>query len=156
MCDDAEVSRVARGLLPRLLGYAIGLALVGCADKSGPADPPQAVQSTQATQATQPVAKAADDGVEDSTPAPSADPVDFERKNLEDHDAACGSTEPATKYLCEFDTDCVVCHDGSACGSIMDRTRAEKLGDDCERDDSAQCEMSRPRCCDGHCVRASH
>lgn len=68
-------------------------------------------------------------------------------------EAACGGrTGDGTQ--CSADTDCSVCHDGSACGTIM--TREEKLsrGEACEMQDSAECEYFRVRCCGGNCRAA--
>lgn len=68
---------------------------------------------------------------------------------------ACQSTERPTSYSCQFDSDCDVCHDGSDCGTIQHLDRVLLEGVDCQIPDSAECEMSAPRCCEGRCVRAS-
>ena len=71
-----------------------------------------------------------------------------------DQEFACRSTERATIYHCQFDSDCAVCHDGSACGTIRSLDEVLLEGVDCELPDSAECEMSAPRCCNERCVRA--
>ncbi len=89
--------------------------------------------------------------------APNSDNSDvLEDANYPNHDEACQPVEhePPTPYECEFDTDCLVCHDGSACGRIVDRATFEKAGPDCLLPDSSECEYTRPRCCEGFCVRS--
>ena len=80
----------------------------------------------------------------------------IEKGNLPDHEAACEPIqhEPPTEFACEFDTDCVVCHDGSACGRIVNQTTYEEQGASCLLADSHECEDSQPRCCEGSCVRS--
>ena len=78
----------------------------------------------------------------------------YEARNLPQHDEACESTEGPSRYACTADTDCVVCHDGSPCGRVVNRAERAARGAECEREDSAECESSAPRCCAGRCTIA--
>jgi len=95
-------------------------------------------------------------GADTVAPVVEPAPPSYERKNFSDQEGACKSTEPPTEYTCEFDTDCIICHDGSACGVVVDRATYAARGDACKKEDAADCEYSRPRCCDGRCVVAGY
>ena len=75
-------------------------------------------------------------------------------KNLEGHDDACSypNAGAPSSFVCEFDTDCAICHDGSNCGVIVNRAELVRRGKECERPDAAECEYSAPRCCKGRCT----
>lgn len=81
---------------------------------------------------------------------------DFDRRNenAPDHDRACTMTEPPSRFLCDFDSDCAICHDGSNCGVIVNVAELQRRGNACRQEDAAECEMAAPRCCDGRCVVA--
>jgi len=70
-------------------------------------------------------------------------------------EAACGGrTGDGTQ--CSADTDCAICHDGSACGTVMTRQEMLSRGEACEMEDSAECEYARVRCCGGICRLRPH
>jgi hypothetical protein len=124
------------------------VALSSC-DRSGTAATGTETGATESA----PPQTAATAAVEGRESSPGA--VD---ENREGHDDACtppNAGAPST-FTCEFDTQCVICHDGSSCGIVVNRTELERRGAECQREDAAECEYSAPRCCDGRCAICSY
>ena len=87
-------------------------------------------------------------------PVEQSPPV--EGKNFPDQTGACKSTEGPSRFDCEWDSDCMICHDGSNCGVVVNREEHAKRGAKCDKEDAAECESSRARCCGGKCTVASY
>lgn len=87
-----------------------------------------------------------------SPPQQSPEAPDGGHRNMPEHDQACETHAPPTSYQCRFDTECVICHDGSDCGEVMSYDEARRRGAACQREDAAECEYAAPRCCEGRCV----
>lgn len=77
-------------------------------------------------------------------------------ENKPGHEEACKPENRAqgSDFACSYDSDCDVCHDGSACGVPMSLVEIDARGEACERRDAADCEPTTPRCCDGRCITA--
>jgi hypothetical protein len=68
------------------------------------------------------------------------------------HDAACAnSAEPSSVDTCAADSNCRLCHDGSACGTATSVATFRARGAECARPDVGNCESLMVRCCEGHC-----
>lgn len=77
--------------------------------------------------------------------------------SAEEHIDVCAHTaEPASNDACDADSDCRICHDGSECGIPANLGTMRRRGEECAREDAAECEYHAVRCCDGHCRVVSH
>ncbi len=65
-------------------------------------------------------------------------------------DSQCSGASSAGP-TCAANSDCGICHDGSACGRAANREEIERLGAQCRIPDAAECEYAVVRCCSGHC-----
>jgi len=64
---------------------------------------------------------------------------------------ACAAAGTAPGPSCRTNSECGICHDGSACGRVANREEIERLGPACRERDSAACELAMSRCCEGTC-----
>ncbi len=75
------------------------------------------------------------------------------------HAAACRDARaPATvpaNVRCSRDSECGVCHDGSACGTILRTDEILRRSAACQKKDSAECELMGVHCCNGRCVETA-
>jgi hypothetical protein len=58
----------------------------------------------------------------------------------------------AASPACTWDSECALCHDGSACGVVLRSDEVARRGDACNQRDAAMCECASVHCCAGHCV----
>jgi len=91
--------------------------------------------------------------VETGGPAPPAE-TQGSGSDRPGHGAACRPENRArsSDFACSFDSDCGVCHDGSDCGVPMSLAEIDTRGEECAREDAAECEPMTPRCCEDRCV----
>lgn len=135
------------------MGLWLVLVALGCSGAEQSASEPSSGQTEAEQVAPEQVAPPAQPG--EPQVAEGYDPWGNSAPD-DDVNDACEDTAHTPGPECNVNSDCGICHNGSQCGHVANRSEIETRGAECRQEDSAECHSFRVRCCSGHCVRTGY